>query len=58
MDLLITVATECRDGFDKLSQDTTNTILGPMPLNGFAYYLARKEALALLVTKLTEMKAD
>lgn len=58
MDLLIDVATEAKNGFDKLSTDTTNTILGPMQLNGFAYYTARKVALETLISKLTAMKAD
>lgn len=58
MDLLISVATECRDAMDKLSTDTTNTLLGPMQLNGFAYYALRKTALDSLITKLTNMKAS
>ena len=41
---------------DKLSTDTTNTIFGPMQLNGFAYYAARKTALQAILTKLTALK--
>ncbi len=43
---------------DKLSTDTTNTLLGPMQLNGFAYYAARKAALQTIKDKLTAIKAS
>lgn len=42
---------------DKLSTDTTNTLLGPMQLNGFEFYEARKEALEEIKDKLTAIKA-
>ena len=54
--LIESFLTEEIDLADKLSKDTTNTIFGPMQLNGFAYYAARKAALQTIKTKLTAMK--
>lgn len=58
VDLVVQLAAQVENIADKLSMDTTNTVLGPMKLNGFAYYAARKTDVTSIKGKIDAMKAS
>ena len=55
MQTLIDIATQLKELADKLSTDTTNTMLGPMQLNGFATYASIKAQVDTLIGQLEEI---
>lgn len=56
IDVLDQITHEVKDLANTLSNDTVNTIFGPVPLNSFVIYANIEINLALLITKLESLK--
>jgi len=57
MDILTDITKQLKTLADTLSNDTTNTIFGPMKLNSFATYTTIKSNVQALITKLEGLTA-